>query len=68
MNKLLYRIISIGIAVVMIFAMTILVFAASNSSYVEGNQENIVITFEKLRDSTYEVKIRNDRENTIGKQ
>lgn len=52
----------------MIFAMTILVFAASNSSYVEGNQENIVITFEKLRDSTYEVKIRNDRENTIGKQ
>lgn len=66
MSKLLRKAICLGLVIVMLFTMTATTFAASNSPYVEGNPENIVITFEQLQGSTYEVKIRNDRENAIG--
>lgn len=66
MSKLLRKATCLGLAIVMLFTTTANIFAASNSSYVEGNPENIVITFEQVQGSTYEVKIRNDRENAIG--
>lgn len=65
MKKLLHKVISLGLVFVMLFSMTETALAASNNSYVEGNPENIVVSFNQLSDSTYKVTIRNDKENAI---
>ena len=60
------RLISIILVLAMVFSLSATAFAASNSPYVEGNPENIVVTFNQLNGSTYQVTIRNDRDTAIG--
>ena len=65
MKKVFHKIISMGLVFVMLFSMTATALAASNNTYVEGNPENIVVSFNQLSGSTYKVTIRNDKENAI---
>ncbi len=66
MENLFRRIISFGIAFILLLSMTISAIAASNNTYVEGNTERIVVSFDQVSGSTYKVTIRNNRENAIG--
>ncbi len=66
MKFLFRKVLSLALIFAMFLSLTTTAFAASNSPYIEGNPENIVITLSQLEGSTYQVTIRNDRDTAIG--
>ncbi len=65
MKTLFRKMISLILAAAMVLSLSAAAFAASNSPYVEGNPENVVITFDQLEGLTCQVTIRNDRDTAI---